>query len=192
MIAVLALLLAACSNQAPEEESENSAKSDSVSKPLAAAGILTLPIDSFPELPLEVQQTLRSHGCRIAQAYVMGEGRNVISGSFAKPGQTDWTVLCSRADSTGLVVVWGGEEACPNSLEWRPNQGWMQDVNGKMSFSRTINVASQAEIQRHVKMYGGTPAPTSDHDGVDDAMLEKGSVVKFCHAGKWIDVQGAD
>jgi hypothetical protein len=47
-------------------------------------------------------------------------------------------------------------------------------------------------ILRHYRAYGGPKPPPIDHNGIDDAFLEKASVTWYRYNGKWIELQGAD
>jgi len=47
-------------------------------------------------------------------------------------------------------------------------------------------------ILSRYRAYGGPKPPTIDHQGIDDAFLEKASVVHYFHAGKWRKLTGAD
>ena len=62
--------------------------------------ILRLPPAAFSELPSSVIEDLEKRGCTIPQAVPGSFGylnpHNVIRGEFAKRGQTDWAILCSR------------------------------------------------------------------------------------------------
>ena len=58
--------------------------------------IRRLPPSAFPQLPANLVQDLQRRGCTIPQAHHKKQPHNVIKGEFAKPGQTDWAVLCSE------------------------------------------------------------------------------------------------
>ena len=45
---------------------------------------------------------------------------------------------------------------------------------------------------RHYRAYGGPVPPPIDHQGIDDAFLEKASVTWYFHECKWLRLQGAD
>lgn len=63
----------------------------------AESEIVKLQPEQFAELPLNIITNLKVDGCLIPQTYRYPEIKphNVISGSFEKPGQLDWAVLCS-------------------------------------------------------------------------------------------------
>src|SRR5436309_8688931 len=76
----------------------------------AAERIVRLAPVSFREPPLAVRRELESRGCRIPQlGPAFGSHRtSVVSGHFARPRQNDWAVLCSRGDSSQVLLFWGG------------------------------------------------------------------------------------
>jgi hypothetical protein len=44
----------------------------------------------------------------------------------------------------------------------------------------------------HYRAYGGPKPPPIDHQGIDDAFLEKASVTFYFHKGNWLQLTGAD
>jgi hypothetical protein len=157
--------------------------------------ILRFPPDSFPEVPPNVRAELTRLGCLIPQTYVTSVPRrdNVIRGKFAAPNQEDWAALCSKADTSMVVVVWGGPRSCPSPIERNADRNWMQGIGDrKFGFSRAIGVATISEIDQHAEWYDGPPAPARDHDGLDHIFMGKASTTLFCHQGKWVRLQGAN
>jgi len=61
----------------------------------AEGRIVRLPPRAFPELPGNVVRELQRRSCTIPQTAFTKNPHNVIKGEFARPGQTDWAVLCS-------------------------------------------------------------------------------------------------
>jgi hypothetical protein len=45
---------------------------------------------------------------------------------------------------------------------------------------------------RHYLGYGGPKPPPMNHQGIDDAFLEKASVTYYYYRGKWLQLTGAD
>jgi hypothetical protein len=45
---------------------------------------------------------------------------------------------------------------------------------------------------RHYRAYGGPKPPNIDHQGIDDAFIEKASTTHYFHQGKWLKLTGAD
>jgi hypothetical protein len=155
------------------------------------AVIKTFPLDSFPSIPDRVRAELNAADCVVPQTYVSHKPHNVIRGRFAAKDQVDWAALCSRSDTSMIVVVWGGPVTCPSPVG--QGTGWVQGIGGgKLGFSRAIDVANIAAIDELAKAYNGPPAPARDHDGINDAFIEKASTILFCHGGKWVRLQGAD
>src|ERR671937_183045 len=72
----------------------------------ADAAVLRLPPAAFPQLPRNIVRYLQARGCTVPQTFVSAEPHNVISGEFARRGQTDWAVLCSRGREPSIIVFW--------------------------------------------------------------------------------------
>jgi hypothetical protein len=45
---------------------------------------------------------------------------------------------------------------------------------------------------RHSDPYVAPKPPRIDHQGIDDAFIEKGSSVWYFRAGRWLKLNGAD
>jgi hypothetical protein len=85
----------------------------------AANAVTRLSPKMFPELPTALADELVKIGCTIPQpdAYIYLKKRTgVTSGSFAKSGQKDYAVLCSRNGVSHIQVIWGGHHSANLSL----------------------------------------------------------------------------
>ena len=124
----------------------------------------------------------------------MSEGRqNVIKGEFAKRGQTDWAVLCSVGRVSSILIFWNASESNPSRIAEMKDIDRLQGEGGdKIVYSREITPVGKADIMRHYLGYGGPQPPPIDHQGIDDAFLEKASVVNYFYRGKWLELTGAD
>jgi hypothetical protein len=118
---------------------------------------------------------------------------NVIKGDFAKPGHTDWAVLCSVKGSSSILVFWNASEVDPTQLAPVKDADRLQSwTENKMVYSRTIGSVDRAFIVEHHRAYGGETPPPIDHDGIEDAFYGKASEVHYLHQGKWLRLTGAD
>ena len=59
-------------------------------------------------------------------------------------------------------------------------------------YSRGIRPVGRDFIMRHHDAYGGPKPPPINHQGIDDAFVEKGSVIWYFYNGKWLKLSGAD
>jgi hypothetical protein len=148
----------------------------------AEKGIVRLPPKAFPELPGNVVRELQRRGCTIPQPYT-DRRANVIQGEFAKPGQTDWAVLCSTKGYTNLLVFWNDSATNPVELAKNPNNPGRIDL-----FIRPVD---RKFIMDHYRAYGGAKPPPIDHQGIESGG-ETASVVLYYYRGKWLKLQGAD
>ena len=161
----------------------------------AAAGtIRRLPPDSFPRLPVAIRAALSARGCTVPQSFVEGRPHNVISGRFAQAQQRDWAVLCSRHDSSSILIFWGGRRIVPpDELGWTADAGFLQGVGaGRIGYSHVIAVAGPERIRAYSAAFGGPLPERLDHDGLEDAFAEKASTVLYLEKGRWLSLTGAD
>lgn len=148
---------------------------------------------TFSELPENIVAELQSRQCTIPQIYDDPKPHNVISGEFKEKGQTDWAVLCSKDLISSILIFWNGSVENPSSLDPLPDKGALQGIgNGRIGYSRYINVVGKAFIEKHYRAYGGTQPPPINHEGIADGQVGKGSSVHYYHNGKWLQLTGAD
>jgi len=116
-----------------------------------------IPPSAFPDLPAAIVQKLTARGCQIPQVQ-RRKRNNVIQGSFIKPWQTDWAILCTTKKVTELLLFPNGSsdqiltiasfrngfakwEISPMAAhdfpkEWLPKEGSLQlDHDGISSFA---------------------------------------------------------
>ena len=159
----------------------------------ANAETVRLPPSAFGELPVEVRKDLEGRGCTIPQPYDARSPTNVVTGRFTAATAMDWAVLCSRDRTSTILVFRAGSVSDVAELESRPDADFIQGTgSGKAGFSRSLSVADPGYIRRHYEAYGGPQLPPLHHDGINDAFLEKASVIHYWHEGRWLQLQGAD
>jgi hypothetical protein len=177
--------------------------------------IVRLSPTAFPELPRNVVRELQRRGCTIPQTPYTKRPQNVIKGEFAKPGQTDWAVLCSVNQTpwllsfwsdphyvSSILVFWNGSEKNPAEIAPKEDRNYLQGItDNEIGFSRIIGTAGKDFILHHNdSAYGAPNAPPAykkldlriDHQGIDDSFAEKGSETWYFNDGKWARLMGAD
>ncbi len=158
-----------------------------------ATQIVRLAPAAFPELPINLVQELQRRQCTIPQETFSKKRNNVIKGAFAKPGQTDWAVLCSVKGVSTILVFWNGSEKNPAALAAADDSNYVQFLSrDQWGYSRGIDAVGRDFIMRHYEAYGGPKPPPIDHQGVEDVFIEKGSVVLYFYQGQWLKLTGAD
>jgi hypothetical protein len=148
----------------------------------------------FPQLPPAVREDIERRRCTIPQTYFPGPPHGVISGAFARAGQRDWAVLCSRDGRSTILVFWaGGMTPAPAELAPADDRHFLQTIgNGQIGYSRAIDRVHGAWILDQAKEYGGPLPKRLNHDGIDDAFVEKGSQVLYYEDGVWLELAGSD
>ena len=172
-LVLLALVFTPCFGQTPGNP-----------PPESKYPIVRLPPTAFSELPKNLVRELKRRGCTVPQTFPPDQRSNVIRGSFAKAGQTDWAVLCSMKGFTSLLLFWNGSAA--NSVKLGKNP---DDIN--RLFDGFIRPVGRKFIMDHYRAYGGPKPPPIDHQGIESAG-ESASVVLYYYRGKWLTLQGAD
>jgi hypothetical protein len=148
---------------------------------------------AFPELPSDVSKDLERRGCQIPQQAYAHEHTNVIRGEFARAGQTDWAVLCSVRGTSRILVYWNGKGQNPAEIAPSKDSAFSnKDAAGKVQFLRGISAVNKEFILTHYQAYGGPTPPPIDHEGIDDAFLEKASIVWYFYREAWLPLSGAD
>jgi hypothetical protein len=145
----------------------------------------------FPKLPASVAQDLMNRGCRIPQVKGIPEKRNVIQGQFMKPGQHDWAVLCLRGNTSSILVYWNG--SAEGAVELAPVDETISP--SKNGYYRILQVVGEKFIRSHFDASASDMDPMPgivDHDGIDDGVLEKGSIVHYFEHQKWLKLAGSD
>jgi hypothetical protein len=139
--------------------------------------IRLLPVSSFPQLPPGVALQLLKKGCLIPQTYEAHEPENVIHGSFEKKGSNDWAALCSVNRITTLYVFFQSALDHPISLRHQPDNEWL-GVEWSLDYGSAWGIARRPP---HLIQ----PKGTADHDGIDDAFVEKSTTVHYFENGHW-------
>ena len=151
-----------------------------------------LRVENYPDLPSNVAAVLQSRRCTIPQPNPHGPARNVIRGEFFRKGQKGWAVICSSGGNSSILVFRDGEDRSPDQIAESRDDHFIIDTAASKLYLREISTADEKFILRHYRAYGGLKPPKIDHDGIDDAFLEKASVTWYWNKGKWQQLQGAD
>src|SRR2546425_5507102 len=78
------------------------------------------------------------------------KANNVIKGEFAKPGQTDWAVLCSVKGISTILVFWNGSENNPAAIAPMEDRNYVQGVgSNQLAYSRGIDPMGIDDILRY-------------------------------------------
>ena len=160
----------------------------------ADAATVRLSPNDFPELPMEVRTALENRGCTIPQPYGnRAERKNVISGRFQSPGQTDWAALCSNRGVSKILVFYGGRSTQVDEIAEKSDVQYLQVVSGgtQIGYSRQLAIATPKIIRQQLA-HSTRSSPSIDHDGIDNMFLEKGSEVWYNSGPKWVRLNGAD
>jgi hypothetical protein len=148
----------------------------------------------FDALPSAVRGDLERRGCRIPQTYAGQTPHNVIRGRFTSPANTDIAVLCSDGQSSRILVFGNGATTQVKEVAVAQDRTYLQVIGpaDAVGYSRAIGVARMTALQRSAEALDEPKTPRIDHDGIDDAFIEKGSEVWYWSGARWIRLRGAD
>lgn len=74
-----------------------------------------------------------------------------------------------------------------------PDKNCLQIIGDKkIGYSRHISAVGGISIIDLYQAYDGSKLPLFDHEGIDDAFLEKGSIVHYWHDGNWLELTEPD
>lgn len=147
--------------------------------------IRLLPVASFPDLPTEVATQLNRTGCMIPQTFEAQQPENVIGGAFRAPNSRDWAALCSVAGRTTLYVFFAGHYDSPEPLRSQADTLWLGAEPGSSVYGSAWGIAVRnAADMRESRQWNGSVH--FDHDGIEDARLERSTTVHYWQAGKWL------
>lgn len=156
--------------------------------------IRNLPVSSFPELPLGIQDLLNMRGCLIPQTYEAHHPENVVHASLERAGTSDWAVLCSVEGKVSLLVFFGSsgsqEPWEPLVLVSVPETERLQthDSTGVLGFNWGIDPASPQQV-RDAQAGLERRTPLLDHDALADSAVEGRTVYHFYLKRAWTLVE---
>jgi hypothetical protein len=161
---------------------------------IADEATLRLKPSAFSQLPKNIVLFLEKRSCTVPQTFGESTPHNVIRGQFARSGQFDWAVLCSRNRVSSILVFWNGSTKSVAEIASSDDKGFLQTIDGagNAGFSRAIDIVDKDYILEHYREYGGRKPPQIKHQGINDAFVEKGSSVHYFYRKKWLELQGAD
>ena len=158
----------------------------------AAASIVKLQPRYFRDLPAAIVGELERRGCTIPQTAVPGT-HNVINGRFTRATQLDWAVLCSHDERSTILVFRNAASDDVTALAPAEDRGFLQGMGGSLiGYSRQIGVADAGFIRAMNDQFGHVTLPQLDHDGINDAFIEKASTVHYWNGKQWLRLAGVD
>jgi hypothetical protein len=157
----------------------------------ADAGTLRLPPSAFPNLPATVRADLEQRGCTVPQPFVRrATPENVIRGRFLSATSSDIAVLCSKARHSAILVYPHGTVPAVAGFARFPDVDSLQVVDGAggVGYSRLLSVARPD----HIRLHNADMHVAIDHDGIENAFIEKGSTIWYWSGRTWAELNGSD
>ena len=149
--------------------------------------IRLLPVASFPALPGVVVAELDERKCMVPQTYEARAPENVVRASLEEKGSNDWAVLCSVNGLTTLYVFFQSQLSTPIALRHQRDSEWLgSEVAGDYGSAWGIARRGPSQIR------GAKARGVFDHDGVEDAFVEKSSTTHYYQNGSWIVIDNSN
>jgi hypothetical protein len=151
--------------------------------------IRLLPLASFPTLPRAVAAQLDQRKCMVPQTYEARAPENVVHGALERKGSDDWAVLCSVGGNTILYVFFQSQYAAPMALRHQRNTEWLgSEVVGAYGSAWGISLRHPSQLPVG-KSSAFADRSSLDHDGIEDAFVEKSSTTHYFQNGTWITLE---
>lgn len=164
--ASLFITLTALFGQLPEDQM---AKFDE-----AEQRIVWLPPTAFPQLPRNVIRALQRRGCTVPQGTFT---KSRTTSSVANPPDPAKPIGRYCARSKARLRFWCSGMALritpAHSRRWKTGIFFRESRSTRLGYSRGISAVGEDFIMRHYNAYGGPKPPPIDHQGIDDAFIEK-------------------
>lgn len=154
----------------------------------------------FEEVPLHIRKLLTAIECMIPQTPIP-ERHNIISGEFAKPGQTDWAAMCSVRGWSRVFVAWGGPMQCPPLKASFDKYAMLvaepdEDGERYIFFARSIFATTAGprddgpkEDESRIIWQREPPPENRTHDSIGITFFGHGAPAYYCHEGRWLQYQ---
>ena len=146
-----------------------------------------------------MRDSLVNRGCQIPTP---GAYRaNVIAGAFTAKGAVEWAVVCSVHDTSQILILNDRTGVAVDSLNKSADSGWIQgNGNSTWLFSRMIGVVPSSTLSivpadttnEDIVYYGAVFPKPIDHDGINEAFLDKASETYYSAQGRWFSVGSSD
>jgi hypothetical protein len=156
-----------------------------------------LPVSSFPDLPVGIQELLNRRGCTIPQTYEAHRPENVVHASLEHAGSSDWAVLCSAQGTVSLLVFFdrgtGLDTRQPVVVSSAPETERLQahDPSGVLGFNWGIDPATPEQVHEAQSGLKHRPAQV-DHDALADSTVDRRTVYHFYAKSNWFVLETAD
>jgi hypothetical protein len=144
-----------------------------------------LPVNSFPQLPAEVQSELNRRRCLIPQTYEAHAPENVIEASLERAGSRDWAVLCSVKGTVSLLVFFA-DHAEPVVLASAQETERLEahGAAGVLGFDWGIDAATPEQV--HEAQAGmQNPPPRLAHDALAETVIDQTTVYHYYAGDAW-------
>jgi hypothetical protein len=153
--------------------------------------IRLLPLTSFPALPSTVAEQLEQRKCRVPQTYEAHAPENVVHASLERKGSSDWAVLCSVNGATTLYVFFQSQPGSPIVLRQQRDTEWLgSEVLGAYGSAWGISRRSPSQVRQGRE--SGSKRMEVDHDGIEDAFIEKSSTTHYFENGSWLTLENSN
>jgi hypothetical protein len=159
----------------------------------AAHAIVRMTPSAFSDLPLPIKLWMSERGFAVPQSYCDSLLHNVIHARFDENEHDDWATLCSRTDTSWVVVFWDGTADRVTMLHPSNDLHFLQTTGPhEIGYSRILVVETPETILSRYREWGVTAPEWIIHDGIGDVYCEKASSILYWREGRLEYLLGAD
>jgi hypothetical protein len=153
--------------------------------------IRLLPLSSFPALPSAVVEQLEQRKCMVPQTYEAKAPENVVHAALERKGSSDWAVLCSVNAATTLYVFFQSQPGSPIALRKQRDTEWLGSVV-LGAYGSAWGIARRTPSQIRQARGSAASRLDVDHDGIEDAFIERSSTTHYFQDGSWITLENSN
>ncbi len=141
------------------------------------------PSAKCPKMPKQIVSYLEQLNCTIPQSYFIKNHHNAFQGEFTRRGQYDWAVLCSRNNTSSILMFWNSQTKNVSEFAKFPNKDFRRaiDGHGGYGYTRTIGKDMLKNLSKtDDKLYGDVFAKI-DYWGIDERTPDRKYVIYYIY-----------
>ena len=145
-------------------------------------------LEYLPKMPKHIASYLEQQNCTIPQSYSIKNHHNAFQGEFVKKGQSDWAVLCSRNNTSSILLFWKGSIKNVSQFASYPDESFMKAVDpfGKVGFFRVIGKDTKKKLSKTDEILFGDILPKFDNWGIDEQLPDGKYVIYYIYKHQFV------
>lgn len=143
------------------------------------------PSANCPKMPLHIVEFLEKSDCLIPQSDYIKNTHNAFQIQFAKTGQNDWAVLCSKNGFSSIWMFWNSSIRNVSQFASYSDKDFI-NANG---YFRVIGKdTSKPSNEENLKLYRNI-IPQIDTWGIDEQTADGAGVIYYLYQNQLIELK---